>query len=236
MKIEQKTITSLEVAEMMETEHYKIIRKLEGDKDRKGYIEIMTNSQMGASEFFTESTYIDGSGKQNKCYLITKLGCDFLANKFTGEKGILFTARYVKKFRDMEEVLLQPKTEMEILELQFKVLKEVNTKVDAVNDDLQSFKLDMPILGIEETRITSAVKSKGVKCLGGKNSNAYQDRKLRGKVYADIYGQLKREFGVTSYKAIKRNQTDKAIAVIDGYSLPIILQDEIDGANAQLVM
>ena len=30
------TITTLEVAEMMEVEHYKILRKLEGDKNRKG--------------------------------------------------------------------------------------------------------------------------------------------------------------------------------------------------------
>lgn len=36
---------------------------------------------------------------------MTKLGCDFLANKFTGEKGILFTARYVKRFHEMEEAL-----------------------------------------------------------------------------------------------------------------------------------
>lgn len=37
------------------------------------------------------------------CYEVTKLGCDFLANKFTGEKGILFTARYVKRFDEMEK-------------------------------------------------------------------------------------------------------------------------------------
>ena len=36
------------------------------------------------------------------CYEVTKIGCDFLANKFTGEKGILFTAKYVKRFNEME--------------------------------------------------------------------------------------------------------------------------------------
>lgn len=78
---------------MLEIEHYKIIRKLEGGTDRKGYIEILTNSQMEVSDYFIPSTYKDSSGKENKCYLITKIGCDFLANKFTGEKGILFTER-----------------------------------------------------------------------------------------------------------------------------------------------
>lgn len=99
----KETITTLEIAEMMETEHKRLLRKLDGDKDRKGYIQIITEAQMGLSDFFIPSTYRDSSGKENKCYEVTKLGCDFLANKFTGEKGILFTARYVKRFHEMED-------------------------------------------------------------------------------------------------------------------------------------
>ena len=106
-KIEQ-TITTVEIAEMMEVSHKEVLRKLEGGKDRKGYIQILTENQMALSDYFTESTYKDASGKENKCYLVTKLGCDFLANKFTGEKGILFTAKYVKRFHDMEEQIQNP--------------------------------------------------------------------------------------------------------------------------------
>lgn len=101
--LRKATITTLEVAEMMEIEHSKLLRKLEGDKSRKGYIQILTESQMGVSDFFVSSTYRDASGKENKCYEVTKLGCDFLANKSTGQKGVLFTARYVKRFYEMEE-------------------------------------------------------------------------------------------------------------------------------------
>ncbi len=60
------------------------------------------------SDYFILSTYQDASGKENKCYLVTKLGCDFLANKFTGEKGILFTAKYVKRFDEMEQAIKNP--------------------------------------------------------------------------------------------------------------------------------
>lgn len=100
--LRKSTITTLEVAEMMEVEHYKLIRKLEGSKDRKGYIDILTEAQMGVSDYFILSSYKDVSGKENKCYQVTKLGCDFLANKSTGEKGVIFTARYVKRFYEME--------------------------------------------------------------------------------------------------------------------------------------
>ena len=100
--LRKTTITTLEVAEMMEVPHNDILRKLDGRKDRKGYIQIMTESQMAVSDYFIPTTYRDASGKENKCYQVTKLGCDFLANKSTGEKGVIFTARYVKRFYEME--------------------------------------------------------------------------------------------------------------------------------------
>lgn len=98
----KNTITTLEVSEMMETEHWKLLRKLDGDKKSNGIIKILTDNNFVVSDYFIPSVYKDASGKENKCYEVTKLGCDFLANKSTGEKGVLFTARYVKKFYEME--------------------------------------------------------------------------------------------------------------------------------------
>jgi phage regulator Rha-like protein len=105
----KKTLNTLEIAEMMDTKHYKILEKLEGTKDgkTKGIIPVLADHNFVVSDYFIESDYVDGSGKTNKCYLATKIGCDFLANKFTGEKGILFTAKYVKRFDDMEKQLEQ---------------------------------------------------------------------------------------------------------------------------------
>lgn len=102
-----KTISSLEVAEMLEIEHKEILKKLEGTTKpdgtvkQIGIISILTKGNFPLSDYFILSSYKDSSGKENKCYKVTKIGCDFLANKFTGEKGILFTAKYVKRFSDM---------------------------------------------------------------------------------------------------------------------------------------
>ena len=104
-ELRKPTLTTLEVAEMMEVPHSDILKKLEGRKDRKGYIQVLAEGQMSVSDYFILSTYRDASGKENKCYEVTRLGCDFLANKFTGEKGVIFTARYVKRFHDMEETI-----------------------------------------------------------------------------------------------------------------------------------
>lgn len=102
-----QTITTLEIAEMMEVEHWEVLRKLDGREDKgkhiKGYVEILNDNHLDVVDYFVKSTYMDSKGEKRPCYLVTKLGCDFLANKFSGEKGVLFTARYVKRFHDMEE-------------------------------------------------------------------------------------------------------------------------------------
>ena len=103
---EIKVITTLEVADMMEMKHYQILEKLEGTKTVKGIIPILGDHNFMVSDYFIKSTYLTEQNKEMPCYNVTKLGCDFLANKFTGEKGIIFTAKYVKRFRDMETVIL----------------------------------------------------------------------------------------------------------------------------------
>lgn len=113
---------------------------------------------------------------------------------------------------------------------------QVERKADGLRQEFEEFKEDMPILGIEENRIKTAVKRKGAQCLGGKASNAYNDRSLRGKLYSDMYRQLYRQFGISTYKAIKRNQCDRAVDVIEGYEPPFILGEQIANCNAQMNM
>lgn len=123
---------------------------------------------------------------------------------------------------------------LEQLKLQQQAILEVDEKIEAVDKDLQRFKQDMPILGIEEAKIVSIVKRKGVRCLGGKASPAYKDSSLRGKVYSDIYGLLKRELGLPpncTYKAIKRNQCELAMSIVEAYELPMALSNEIEAYN-----
>ena len=79
------------------------------------------------------------------------------------------------------------------------------------------------------------VKRRGVDILGGKQSEAYRDASIRGSVYSDIYRQIKREYGcVSSYKSIKRKYIADAHEFIDCYVAPVFLQEQIDGANAQM--
>lgn len=111
---------------------------------------------------------------------------------------------------------------------------ELTEKIEKVNDDLQEFKKDMPLLALECQKITRAKNQKVVPLMGGKNAPAYKNKSLMHKVYGDIDAQLRREFGVNTYKAIKRNQCDLAVRIIESYKLPMFLQKEIDAENAQM--
>lgn len=230
----EQTLDSREVAEMVKKTHKELLR------DIRRYCEQLGESKIALTEFFSESTYVTEQNKTMPCYLVTKKGCEFIAHKLTGIKGTEFTARYINRFHDMEEQITNPldslSTELRAVIVVDKRVTQIEKKADGLRQEFEEFKEDMPILGIEEDRITCAVKKKGVKCLGGKASNAYNDRSLRGKLYSDLYQQLYRQFGITTYKAIKRNQCDRAVGVIEGYEPPFILGEQIKDCNAQMSM
>ena len=100
-------IDSREVADMLGKSHSALMKDINGSKDGKsiGIIPTLLKSNFDLSKYFIESSYKDASRKTNKCYLVTKMGCEMLGNKQQGEKGILFTAKYVEKFNQMEEEL-----------------------------------------------------------------------------------------------------------------------------------
>lgn len=70
---EVQTITSLEVAEMLEKDHSKLL------KDIRRYSEQLNEAKIGLVDFFKESTYIDGKGETRPCYNITRKGCEYIA-------------------------------------------------------------------------------------------------------------------------------------------------------------
>ena len=94
-------IDSREAAEVIGKNHNHLLR------DIRGYCEIIDRiggTDSGRASFFIESAHIDAWGKKKPCFLLSKMGCELVANKLVGERGILFTAAYVKKFNEMERM------------------------------------------------------------------------------------------------------------------------------------
>lgn len=133
-----------------------------------------------------------------------------------------------------------PENPMEMLKIHYAALEQVDKKVDKVesridelNKKLQDELMNLPLLGVESETIDNALKRRGVEIAGGKESNAYKDKNLLRRIYWDLHGQLRREFGVSTYKAIKRNQTDIALKFLAEYKPPLFLAEQIANVNAQ---
>lgn len=93
----QQVIDSRDVAKMVGKSHAHLMR------DIRDYIDdILTDPKLDSLDFFIESSYKDAKGEVRKCYLLTKQGCEFVANKLTGRKGTIFTATYVSLFNEYE--------------------------------------------------------------------------------------------------------------------------------------
>lgn len=214
---------SREVAEMIGKEHKNLIR------DIRNYVEVLQGSKLSSENFFIESEYLNSRNQKQPCYLLTKQGCEMVANKMTGEKGILFTAEYVQAFNKMEQHIKEPKklSALEQLQLQNQAILEVNEKVEKLEND-------MPLFKAECDELQALVKKIGVGLMGGKNAPAYKNNSLRGKVYSDMQHQLRREFGVDKYSWIKHSQFNQAKTIISNYELPTVLKDEIARINNQV--
>ena len=99
MKQLEQRLDSREVAEMVGKGHKELLR------DIRRYCEQLGESKIALTDFFTESTYKTEQNKTMPCYLVSKKGCEFIAHKLTGVKGTEFTAKYINRFHDMEEVI-----------------------------------------------------------------------------------------------------------------------------------
>lgn len=184
-------VDSREVAEMTGKDHSHLLR------DIKNYLTILGKSNFGSAEFFIESYYNDTQGKPRLHYLITKKGCDMVANKMTGEKGILFTAEYVKKFDEMEN-LLKPTSIEDLIILQAQSVKELKTQVLTLGETVTTIQETFLQRDEDWRKSINTMLNRAAFKLGG------QYRDLRNKSY-----QLLEERGRCDLNKRLRNLLDR---------------------------
>lgn len=215
-------VESREVSRMIDKRHDHLIR------DIKGYKEVLDiNPNLGASNFFIESTYKDNYNREQPCYLLTRKGCDMVANKMTGEKGILFTAIYVTKFEEMEKELQAPMSNlspqlqllisMELKQSQLEVaVTETKREITETKQDIQDMK---DVISInpkaewrkETNKILLAI-GKNIGDYSKPRKEVYDALQVRGKCRPHVLiGNLKKralENGMAPSKVEKLNLLD----------------------------
>lgn len=144
----EQVLDSREVAEMVEKNHKDLMR------DIRRYVEQLNERNIAPVDFFKESAYSDGKGEKRPCYQVTKKGCEFIAHKLTGIKGTEFTARYINRFHEMEEVIREGIPQKSDKSKKEK-LPSVNMMVKNIKEALHDAGVDSKYIAAEVVRIYS---------------------------------------------------------------------------------
>lgn len=224
-----ETIDSREVAEMVGMRHCDLIRKI------GKYNEILENAKLRSQEFFIPSTYkVENNNKTYECYLLTKKGCEMVANKLTGEKGVIFTAKYVNRFAEMEQKIKLPKTDREILFLSVKVQEETAQRVDVLEEKVSDLEKSTTIDSSQQYTLERIAKTTVISALGGIDSRAYQ--LMSRKLFSNIWRDYKKYFKLGSYRDTLKTDYENAKNYLESWSPEVNISLKIKEYNSQLAM
>lgn len=228
-----RVLTTQQIAEAYGSDTRVISNNFNRNKERyiegKHYICLEDGEKR---EFVDHHQIDDGSKKASKLYLWTEKGAFLHAKSLNTDVAWEVYDKLVDSYFEKSKAV--PMTTDQKIQLLAQGNVELTEKVNAIDKDLQEFKQDMPLLALECQRITRAKNQKVVPLMGGKDAPAYKNKSLMHKVYSDVDAQLRREFGVNTYKAIKRSQCDLAVEIIKKYELPRCLREEIEDENSQM--
>ena len=223
-----ETIDSREVAEMVDMEHKNLLSKI------RKYVEILDGSKLSSPQFFVPSTYVNNQNKEQPCYLLTKKGCEMVANKLTGEKGVIFTAKYVNRFAEMEQKIKLPKTDREILFLSVKVQEETAQRVDVLEEKVSDLEKSTTIDSSQQYTLERIAKTTVISALGGIDSRAYQ--LMSRKLFSNIWRDYKKYFKLGSYRDTLKTDYENAKNYLESWSPEVNTSLKIKEYNSQLAM
>lgn len=177
-----RVLTTQQIAEAYETDARIISNNFNRNKER--YVEGKHFVCLDGEELkeFKTNHHFDESSRINKLYLWTEKGAFLHAKSLNTDKAWEVYDRLVDEY--FEKGSRKPMTIAEQIQLLAQGNVELEEKIEAVNDDLQEFKKDMPLLALECQKITKAKNQKVVPMLGGKDAPAYKDNSLRQLVYS----------------------------------------------------
>ncbi|MDU1308497.1 MAG: Rha family transcriptional regulator [Clostridium perfringens] len=157
IEVEGKVIPvtdSREVALKVRKEHSNLMR------DIRGYVKILENSNLNSQNFFIKDTYkVEGNNKTYECYQLTKQGCEMVANKMTGKKGVLFTATYVQAFNQMQEQLILGQ-EQKAIEGLNKMVEDMQKNLIEQKETIEEYKSMCKISCSKKRNYTDYIKKR----------------------------------------------------------------------------
>ena len=126
-----------------------------------------------------------------------------------------------------------PKNLTEMSPMSYDVMKDQHKKIEEQSEKVNFL---MNLSGLTSPRnkeLTKARNKKIIQVCGGSESNSYQDKSLRSKLYNELFKSYRHRFDVNQYVDTPMKRFDEAKEYINNWYPPFELKDEIEKANAQ---
>ena len=229
MHDQQAVTTSLVLAEVFEKKHQHVMEAI-----RKLTVENSTVKKM-----FVEDSYLNSRNQQQPMYYMNRDGFTLLAMGFTGSKAMEFKLKYIDAFNKMEKQIKEetkfrlPTNLNEMSTMFYSVMKDQDKKIEEQGEKVNFL---MNLSGLTSPRnkeLTKARNKKIIQVCGGSESNSYQDKSLRSKLYNELFKSYRHRFDVNQYVDTPMKRFDEAKDYINNWYPPFELKDEIEKTNAQ---
>ena len=229
MHDQQAVTTSLVLAEVFEKKHQHVMEAI-----RKLTVENSTVKKM-----FVEDSYLNSRNQQQPMYYMNRDGFTLLAMGFTGSKAMEFKLKYIDAFNKMEKQIKEetkfrlPTNLNEMSTMFYSVMKDQDKKIEEQSEKVNFL---MNLSGLTSPRnkeLTKARNKKVIQVCGGSESNSYQNKSLRSKLYNELFKSYRHRFDVNQYVDTPMKRFDEAKDYINNWYPPFELKGEIEKANAQ---
>lgn len=228
MHDKQVVTTSLALAEVFEKKHQHVLRDIDALKDVSNF-----------GQMFFESNEPDSYGRNRRIYFMNRDGFTLIAMGYTGSKAMEFKLKYIEAFNQMEKKIKEetqfrlPTNLAEMSTMFYSVMKDQDKKIEEQNEKVNFL---MNLSGLTSPRnkeLTKARNKKIIQVCGGSESNSYQDRSLRSKLYNELFKSYRHRFDVNQYVDTPMKRFNEAKEYINNWYPPFELKDEIEKTNAQ---
>lgn len=229
MHDKQVVTTSLKVAEIFEKEHRDVMKSIRN----------LTVQNFAVKKMFVEDSYLNSRNQQQPMFYMNRDGFTLLAMGFTGSKAMEFKLKYIDAFNKMEKQIKEktqfrlPTNLNEMSTMFYSVMKDQDKKIEEQGEKVNFL---MNLSGLTSPRnkeLTKARNKKIIQVCGGSESNSYQDKSLRSKLYNELFKSYRHRFDVNQYVDTPMKRFDEAKDYINNWYPPFELKDEIEKANAQ---
>lgn len=229
MHDEKVVTTSLKVAEIFEKEHRDVMKSIRN----------LTAQNFAVKKMFVEESYLNSRNQQQPMFYMNRDGFTLLAMGFTGSKAMEFKLKYIEAFNQMEKKIKEetqfrlPTNLAEMSTMFYSVMEDQDKKIEEQSEKV-NFLINLSGLTSPRNKeLTKTRNKKIIQVCGGSESNSYQDKSLRSKLYNELFKSYRHRFDVNQYVDTPMKRFDEAKDYINNWYPPFELKDEIEKANAQ---